>query len=277
MLSNLWGSFVDTVVSVSGNDPRWNLMICFFLVEIIFFMVPSLLFQIFEKQLQAYRIDKSAKPREELTISAFQEGLVNAFIAHPLIFVIIGKKVSGTITFTKELPNLFEIIAFHVFSCIANDILFYWTHRMFHEIPRLYKLHKKHHEFYATRGIAAQYAHLIEAIVCNTIPTLAGTIIWIAMFGSIHMTSFMIYFAIRLLETTEVHSGFVFPITTKILYPTHCIMSDYGHGVSEHHYFHHSANTGNYGIPITDYLFGTDKAYRKFVDSRRGVKNEKKA
>lgn len=83
--------------------------------------------------------------------------------------------------------------------------MFYWSHRAFHH-RYLYRFHKQHHEFYATVGIAAEYAGPVETVISNTIPTFAGTI----LFGS-HPYTFWIYFALRIWETIESHSGYDFP------------------------------------------------------------------
>jgi sterol desaturase/sphingolipid hydroxylase (fatty acid hydroxylase superfamily) len=42
---------------------------------------------------------------------------------------------------------------------LVNDFLFYWAHRALHH-PKLYgRIHKQHHLFKQTIGIAAEFAH----------------------------------------------------------------------------------------------------------------------
>ena len=36
--------------------------------------------------------------------------------------------------------------------------------------PKLYWIHKKHHEYHVTITLAAQYAHPIEQLLANTVP-----------------------------------------------------------------------------------------------------------
>lgn len=73
--------------------------------------------------------------------------------------------------------------------------------------PLLYsKIHKQHHQFYATVGIAAEYASPIETVFSSALPTFAGPI----LFGS-HPYSLWFYFALRMWETIESHSGYDFP------------------------------------------------------------------
>jgi len=50
--------------------------------------------------------------------------------------------------------------------------VFYWAHRVLHH-RRIYKyIHKQHHEFKATVGIAAEYAHPVESLLANAVPTM---------------------------------------------------------------------------------------------------------
>jgi len=132
-----------------------------------------------------------------------------------------------------------------------------------------------HHEFAFTKGIVAEYSHPLEAMVCNILPTFSGGIIWYLFVGKVHIMYHTIYFGYRLFGTTELHSGFAFPITSSIIFPAN--WGDYGakHGISQQHYFHHSHNTGNYGSPFMDSLFRTDAAYVKYVDDEIVRRKEK--
>lgn len=63
-----------------------------------------------------------------------------------------GMKIHGPI---PSLPTLFFETALFF---LVNDFVFYWSHRLLHH-PRLYKIHKKHHQYYVTTGLAAEFAH----------------------------------------------------------------------------------------------------------------------
>eukprot|EP00494_Astrolonche_serrata_P010490 UN10557 len=95
------------------------------------------------------------------------------------------------------------------FILFINDILFYWLHRLFHEIPYLYKMHKQHHKFYTTTSVAAEFAHPVEGLTSNFIPTVFGPLLWGYLYG-IHLYSYAFYMICRLWETTEVHSGLAY-------------------------------------------------------------------
>ena len=84
--------------------------------------------------------------------------------------------------------------------------MFYWAHRAFHH-PKLYaRFHKQHHKFNSTIGIAAEYAGPVEYVLANSIPTMAGPI----LFGA-HPYTLWIYLSVRVWETVESHSGYDFP------------------------------------------------------------------
>ena len=55
-------------------------------------------------------------------------------------------------------PTTFEIVWQFLLFLIVEDTLFYWGHRMLHH-PKLYWIHKHHHEYHQTIGFASQYVH----------------------------------------------------------------------------------------------------------------------
>jgi sterol desaturase/sphingolipid hydroxylase (fatty acid hydroxylase superfamily) len=77
-------------------------------------------------------------------------------------FVTLGLMVVGNYKDRKfrhdynGIPSYFELAWQIAFCMIAEDMSFYWVHRALHH-PKLYFLHKKHHEFYNTISIAAEY------------------------------------------------------------------------------------------------------------------------
>lgn len=100
-------------------------------------------------------------------------------------------------------------------------------------------------------SIAAEYAHPVEQVLANFIPTFGG----LALCGA-HPLTFMLWIVIRILETVESHSGYHFRYSPFSF-------SDYQGGADVHD-FHHSVNKGNYGSFTTfwDVVCGTDAAYK---------------
>jgi len=275
--TTLWAPIYDLVVSLVGKDDRLIFTAVMVGVEFVCFLCLSCLLWLFEDHLSRWRIEKKKDPKSGLVKSAFNNAFV-AIFTHILIYYMMWPAWKPNLIINAEAPSWKMFLIFNYFSFATNEVFFYFAHRLFHEIPALYKLHKQHHEFNFTKGIAAEYAHIAEGILSNFLPTLSGAIIWFKVVGPLHLSILFFYLLIRLIETTENHSGFNFPITINWLFPTHWF--DYGRnrGVSSFHYFHHSHNTGNYGTPFMDWLMGTDKTYRKFVDQevekRKKLKKE---
>lgn len=60
---------------------------------------------------------------------------------------------------------------------VINDALFYWAHRLLHH-PKLYgRIHKQHHEFKQSIGIAAEYAHPGKLAVLGVLCSLAAMLL----------------------------------------------------------------------------------------------------
>ena len=71
----------------------------------------------------------------------------------------------------ESFPSYFEIMGQILFMMIMEDSSFYWGHRLLHT-PFFYKrIHKIHHEFNNTISIAAVYAHPLEYLLGNSVPT----------------------------------------------------------------------------------------------------------
>ena len=86
-----------------------------------------------------------------------------------------------------------------IFFMLVEDLLFYWSHSMLHN-PKLYWIHKKHHEYNITVTIAATYAHPLEYLLGNAVPTGLGYHI-LAKFTPVHYVSIIAWLVFRLFET----------------------------------------------------------------------------
>ena len=160
---------------------------------------------------------------------------------------------------SSKCPNFFALCALFCGAQLWHEVLFYLSHRAFHEVPFLYRhIHKRHHEFVGTVAIAAEYAHPLENFLANAIPT-TGFLLFVAQAPQ---PVWAVWLALRMFETYESHSGYCFS-TSRC-----SVIFGLLNGVrAKHHAFHHIANKGNYGGPLMDYFFGTMGAY--FLHNRR--------
>eukprot|EP00160_Parvularia_atlantis_P007726 Unigene1691_Nuclearia_a/m.5210 Unigene1691_Nuclearia_a/g.5210 ORF Unigene1691_Nuclearia_a/g.5210 Unigene1691_Nuclearia_a/m.5210 type:complete len:312 (-) Unigene1691_Nuclearia_a:84-1019(-) len=137
------------------------------------------------------------------------------------------------------LPSVLEILLHLVIFVVVQEIGFYYSHRLMHLQPFYKSVHKIHHEWTSPIGLAAQYAHPLEQVVCNLAPIFLGPLIC----GS-HTVTLWIWLAIALFDTVTRHSGYHLP---------------YGPS-PEFHDYHHKVFNVNYGGShgLLDWLHGTD-------------------
>lgn len=211
------------------------------------------------KWFEDKRIDKEANPPDDLKKSCITGLLFEHFILHPIsLYLLYPLFISFGMVIRGPLPSGKIFIRDFIVTAICNDVLFYFAHRLFHYGPFYKHIHKKHHEFKATIGIASEYAHPIEGVIANLIPTLIGPVI----LGS-HVTVLWIWLMYRIYETVDTHSGYVFDWSLSQLLPFT--------GGRERHYFHHSHNVGCFGSAYLDTIFGTDKAFRDYQKKKRAA------
>jgi sterol desaturase/sphingolipid hydroxylase (fatty acid hydroxylase superfamily) len=205
------------------------------------------------------RINKGDLPPQSLINDCVRHNLISHFLIQPVAAYFMYPVFSyfGCII-RAPLPPI-SIFLRDILICIAvNDTLFYWAHRTLHH-PAIYKyIHKKHHLFNYSIGIAATYAHPIEDLFANLIPTLLGSL----LIGS-HFIVFLIWIILRLMETIDAHSGYSFSFSPFGLLPFQ--------GGVERHDFHHSKNVGCYGsfTIFWDSVLGTDQAFLEFQKKKQ--------
>eukprot|EP01117_Protostelium_nocturnum_P000302 TRINITY_DN10369_c0_g1_i2.p1 TRINITY_DN10369_c0_g1~~TRINITY_DN10369_c0_g1_i2.p1 ORF type:complete len:269 (-),score=62.09 TRINITY_DN10369_c0_g1_i2:88-894(-) len=212
------------------------------------------LFPLF-KWFEGYKIQPSKAPDSKLVKRTLIDIALNHFVARPIIAYYLYPvfKHFGMPSIHSPLPSLFTVVSSIIAFMLFVDTTFYWSHRLLHH-RLIYKyIHKQHHEYKTSIGIAAEYANPIETIISNTFPTIGC-----CMFMGSHLGLALFWFALREWETLEAHSGYYFPYSFWHLLPFQ--------SGSERHDYHHSANVGNFGAFFTfwDWICGTDKSYNAY-------------
>mmetsp|Transcript_10830 Transcript_10830/g.17728 ORF Transcript_10830/g.17728 Transcript_10830/m.17728 type:complete len:325 (-) Transcript_10830:43-1017(-) len=190
---------------------------------------------------------------DKLHVDTLKEAFVNQFVVGP-IAAYYGWNVLKQRGFQLDgaLPGFFSLMRGFAVAHLFNDFFFYWAHRLVHSKP-LYKIiHKQHHKYIGSESIAAEYAHPVEQVLANQMPTLGGMV----LFGS-HAYQFWVWLAYRLEETYESHSGYCF--SGSLLDKLGLLHGDN----ASFHDAHHSENRGNFGTGnlVMDWTFGTMDAW----------------
>ncbi|XP_067851858.1 fatty acid hydroxylase domain-containing protein 2 [Heptranchias perlo] len=165
------------------------------------------------------------------------------FLSFPMVLLLYPIMKWRGNPCSLELPAFHWVLLQLCFLGLLEEILFYYSHRLFHH-PTLYKhIHKKHHEWTAPIGIIALYAHPIEHVFSNMVPTMLGPI----LLGT-HVTTMMLWFSLALLTSTVSHCGYHLPFLPS----------------PEFHDFHHLRFNQCYGVfGILDRLHQTDTIFRE--------------
>lgn len=187
--------------------------------------------------------------------------LFNLNVVVPLVYYL-NSLTPGHVehsTSVDEIPSAFELAGSIFFCMLCEDFTFYFAHRFLHLAFIYPHIHKMHHQFTTTVGLAAEYAHPVEFALANVLPTSVGP----ALLGpNMHLISVLAWYVIRIGETLDGHCGYDFSFSPYRLIPFS--------GSAAYHDFHHSANVGNYGsfFSIWDTVFGTNKPFYEHLAER---------
>ncbi len=189
-----------------------------------------------------WRIQRTRWPDAKLVVAAFKEQVVRS-VTNPLIlWAIYTYALQGRVRLSGPLDSWPLFAAKSVLSFLIIDTCFYWQHRLVHH-PAIYQyVHKQHHRFKVSCGVAFEYAHPVEGLLVNGLPLFVVFYLF-----NFHLTQLLLFLVIRLWETIDAHSGYDFPFSPW----------RYTSGAVSHD-LHHSANLGNFGIfPFWDWYCKT--------------------
>lgn len=145
-------------------------------------------------------------------------------------------------SFGRELPTFHWVAVEMTAFVLVEEILFYYSHRLFHYSIFYRYIHKKHHEWTAPVGVTSIYAHPVEHILANMLPIVMGPILMKS-----HIATSIMWFTVALVSTSISHCGYHLPFLPS----------------PEAHDFHHLKFVNNYGmLGVLDRLHGTDRLFR---------------
>ncbi len=249
--------------STSGHTPVENRL--YFGLDWLFLnlTVTGLIFLPLERLFR--RVDQSvfrAEWREDIFYFAFSSLLVQS-----LTFLTLWP--STTLVSLINIPNFQAMIASQplwlqfIEIMLLTDFMQYWFHRLFHEIPVLWKFHAVHHSAQSMDWLAGSRMHVLEIVLLRSI-----TIIPMHVMG-FSDTAIYAYIVLVYLYATYLHANLKFDVEwMKPILAT-----------PRFHHWHHGiekeAINVNYSIhfPFLDRLFGTYYMPKKIWPSGYGIKN----
>ena len=222
------------------------------------------------KLLQKYKVTQTpwpweSKPAEfrQLVIKSIVNTVFNGFVTLPMVQAG-GMAVNGYVMpfafSAEEIPDWRTFAVNMIFCMYAEDMIYHWTHRILHWGPIYVYIHKVHHQFQDTVGIATEYTHPFDYFFTGMLPSALAC----AILGpNMHFTSVLSFTFLRVWETFDLHCGFETPWSPYRVLPFA--------SSAEYHDFHHSHNVGNYSsmFSIWDTVYGKNRAFFEYYQAKK--------
>jgi len=166
--------------------------------------------------------------------------------------------------FLGELPTATTLLWQVLVAYLGYDFMFYWSHRFLHQKSVYLQVHKQHHRFRTSIGLASSFQHPLEgAIQMLNWYLPIGFAGWLK--GDLHVATLFAYNCFRWIETVDAHSGYSFPWSPFTCIPLFggAVMHDYHHSGDGLQMVKNAdgslfADFGNYGASVIwDRLMGT--------------------
>jgi lathosterol oxidase len=210
-------------------------------------------------------------PRVEQPIvrDEFSTDLVYFGVGHVLIQVFVFLTIApATLFFAWARSPAFQaavasqprIVQF-LEIVLVSDLFFYWTHRLFHRVPFLWRVHAIHHSPRQMDWLAGSRLHVLEIVIVRAVMFLP---LFVLGFSESAVQAYVVFVAIH---AVLLHANVRF----RFGWLEHWIATP------RYHQFHHSrdgeALDTNFAVhlPVLDRLFGTQYLPRDAWPERMGV------
>lgn len=181
--------------------------------------------------------------------------LINAV----LVYSVLHQKTEEELyQHLLQTPNWYSSTIKLLIGIFMFETIFYWAHRLQHEIKGLYEDHKVHHQFKQPNAITGSWGGSYDGLVSIILP---GAIpVFLLNF---HIYEFWMWAVIHVFHTVYDHCGYEFPVCILQLIPFS--------GYAAAHNFHHSHIMGNFGLyyQFWDHIMQTNKAWLEFQSLTR--------
>lgn len=215
---------------------------------ILSLVASAMMFTFLEKIYPKYREQVILRPEWKLDLFYFcvNHLLVAVFLLIGNYFVasVFGWAVSEWLQqFLQSLPVFVQVLIL----IICADFVLYWSHRTFHKVPWLWKIHAVHHSVEHMDWLAGSRNHFIQAVVDRSL-----AMVPLYLLGA-DKAALDIYVTFAALQAVFVHAniGISFGFLKYIV------------ATPQYHHWHHSidrpAIDTNFAVhlPLFDRIFGT--------------------
>jgi sterol desaturase/sphingolipid hydroxylase (fatty acid hydroxylase superfamily) len=165
----------------------------------------------------------------------------------------------------ENLPS-YPLLLVQVFFCYTMaDFSFYWLHRLSHH-PKIYWIHKHHHEALNTTVINSMSVHPLEWLFVDFALVLPGVIL---LDDKVHYVTLISFYLWLWFSNLDDHLGYDFPWGFTKIFPWSTS--------NTFHNYHHLVNIGNYAahMVIWDSIFGTNKNFVEHFEHDEKNKKDK--
>ena len=215
---------------------------------ILAFVVSASIFIFLEKVFPKYREQIIFRPEWRLDFFYFCFNhlifTVVLLVANYFVTNVFSWAVSDSLqSFIQRQPMLVQV----VILILCADFVLYWSHRIFHENPRLWKIHAVHHSVEHMDWMAGSRNHVIQTFVDRSL-----ALVPLYLIGA-DKQALDIYVSFAAFQAVFVHANIGSPFG-----PLKYIVC-----TPQYHHWHHSSERPaidtNYAVhtPLYDKLFGT--------------------
>ena len=265
-LGHVWNATLDTYASVSGDESFvyfgpfsvWASQVAAYL----FFGTLFTILDVFHWPAFLYKFKIQAEHKYAPFGGTRNPSLLSTLGTVALAFatelpVLVAFQLAthawvGTgVRTTRDPPGWLEIPFAIVVLTLLSEVGFYFTHRLLHAVPFLYRnVHKRHHMFHTPVALAAEAQHPFEMALCTGF----GMTFWPFLLGT-HAQVLIIGTLIGTFSSMFDHCGYwLFSNGSQPFF----------------HDWHHERNDGNFGfLGLMDNLFGTSKAWKAACEAKK--------
>src|SRR3989338_9280578 len=177
-MASIW-RHVDVLVDTYGEPPTFLLTV--YLPMTLYYWAMNLVYYVIYHYgfFAKYKIQGDKWPDRELVMRMLRHAFFAHWVVGPFFFwgYYYLLKMNGMKMGSEDIPGPL-VFLWQIPACfLVTDFLFYWVHRLLHH-KALYKhIHKQHHLVKIPVGLATDFAHPVEGLFANTIPTLLGPLL----------------------------------------------------------------------------------------------------